>query len=102
MKDKCCDFRTGEPIESQTFFDDKIDVHHIFPQKWCKENNIEKRYYDSIINKTAISARTNRKIGGNAPSKYHNISSSALRYPSAKASSTKSLNTIPKKSGELV
>lgn len=70
MKDKCFDFRTGEAIESQAFFDDKIDVHHIFPQKWCKDNNIEKKYFDSIINKTAISARTNRKIGGNAPSVY--------------------------------
>ena len=30
------DFRTGEPIAAQTVFDDKIDIHHIFPEKWCK------------------------------------------------------------------
>jgi hypothetical protein len=72
MKSGCLDFRTGETIEAQTFFDDAIDIHHIFPQKWCIDTGIEPRIYNSIINKTAISARTNRKIGGNAPSIYLN------------------------------
>ncbi len=69
MRDGARDFRTGEPIEAQTFFDDMIDIHHIFPEKWCRDK-IESAFYNSIINKTAISARTNRQIGGNAPSKY--------------------------------
>lgn len=29
------DFRTGDPIDVQMYFDDKIDIHHIFPQDWC-------------------------------------------------------------------
>lgn len=70
MRDGGRDFRTGEPIEAQTFFDDKIDIHHIFPEKWCKEARIEPATYNSVINKTAISARTNRQIGGRAPSRY--------------------------------
>lgn len=70
MRDGGRDFRTGEPIEAHTFFDDKIDIHHIFPEKWCKENGIEPGIYNSIINKTALAARTNRQIGGRAPSKY--------------------------------
>ena len=70
MKMGCLDFRTGQPIEEQTFFDDKIDIHHIFPEKWCNENNIPPAFYESIINKTAISARTNRIISGKAPSQY--------------------------------
>lgn len=70
MRDGGRDFRTGEPIEAQTFFDDKIDIHHIFPEKWCKTAGIEPGSYNSVINKTAISARTNRQIGGKAPSKY--------------------------------
>ena len=70
MRDGGRDFRTGEPIEAQTFFDDKIDIHHIFPEKWCKTVGIEPGTYNSVINKTAISARTNRQIGGKAPSKY--------------------------------
>ncbi|MEX2583831.1 MAG: DUF262 domain-containing protein [Gemmatimonadota bacterium] len=70
MRDGGRDFRTGEPIEAQTFFDDKIDIHHIFPEKWCKIAKIEPATYNSVINKTAISARTNRQIGGRAPSRY--------------------------------
>ncbi len=70
MRDGGLDFRTGEPIEGQTFFDDKIDIHHIFPRKWCEMNGIPAEDYNSIINKTAISARTNRSIGAKAPSIY--------------------------------
>lgn len=70
MRDGGRDFRTGEAIEAQTFFDDKIDIHHIFPEKWCKDAKLEPGTYNSVINKTAISARTNRQIGGRAPSKY--------------------------------
>jgi len=70
MRDGGRDFRTGEPIEAQTFFDDKIDIHHIFPEKWCKEHKIEAGSYNSVINKTALSARTNRQIGGRPPSRY--------------------------------
>lgn len=67
----CRDFRTGETIKTQTFFDaNNIDIHHIFPQKWCYSAGIEPRLYDSIINKTAISGYTNRIIGGQAPSSY--------------------------------
>jgi len=47
-----------------------VDIHHIFPEKWCKAANIHPGTYNSVINKTAISARTNRQIGGRAPSKY--------------------------------
>ena len=70
MRDGGCDFRTGEPIEAQTLFDDQMDIHHIFPEKWCRTAEIEPATYNSVINKTAISARTNRQIGGRAPSKY--------------------------------
>jgi hypothetical protein len=49
-----------------------IDIHHIFPRKWCEDHGISPRIYNAIINKTAISAKANRKIGGNAPSIYLN------------------------------
>lgn len=70
IKDDGLDFRTGEAITVQMYFDDKIDIHHIFPQDYCRENGIDAKRCDCIVNKTAISARTNRMIGGNAPSKY--------------------------------
>ncbi|MBQ0925567.1 DUF262 domain-containing protein [Saccharopolyspora endophytica] len=47
-----------------------VDIHHIFPQKWCADNGVDVEQRESIVNKTAISARTNRTIGGKAPSKY--------------------------------
>ena len=70
MRDECLDFRTGEPIDVQTYFEDYIDVHHIFPRDWCNNNNVEPKFYNSIINKTPLAYRTNRIIGGNAPSIY--------------------------------
>src|SRR5690606_28375296 len=50
--------------------DVKLDIHHIFPKKWCEARDMPARAYDSIINKTAISYKANRMIGGSAPSEY--------------------------------
>lgn len=47
-----------------------LDIHHIFPRQWCKQLGISKDVYDSILNKTPISYKANRKIGGDAPSAY--------------------------------
>ena len=49
-----------------------LDIHHIFPRDWCERPDriIERDRYDSILNKTPISYRANRKIGGEAPSHY--------------------------------
>ena len=64
------DFRTGKPIDVHAYFDDNIDVHHLFPKKWCAEKEIAPGIATSVVNKTAINARTNRIIGGDAPSRY--------------------------------
>ncbi|MFO0675873.1 MAG: DUF262 domain-containing protein [Polyangiaceae bacterium] len=48
----------------------KLDIHHVFPKKWCESHGVPKRVCDSIVNKTAISYKANRMIGGSAPSKY--------------------------------
>lgn len=47
-----------------------LDIHHIFPRDWCEKQQIPRRLYDSIINKTPVSYRANRMIGGAAPSNY--------------------------------
>jgi|GEM_PF-81648 len=70
LRDGCCDFRSGESIIVQTYFDDNLDIHHIFPKVWCDQHGVDNRQADSIVNKTAIAAKTNRMIGGNAPSLY--------------------------------
>jgi hypothetical protein len=67
------DFRTGDTSTDQNYFDEAVDIHHIFPKKWCNERRpdpIEPARYDSIVNKTPLTARTNRIIGGDAPSVY--------------------------------
>lgn len=48
----------------------ELDIHHIFPRTWCEQQKIPVKVYDSIINKTPISYKANRMIGGDAPSTY--------------------------------
>lgn len=47
-----------------------LDIHHIFPRAWCETNGISRDRYDTLLNKTPISYKANRKIGGDAPSRY--------------------------------
>jgi hypothetical protein len=47
-----------------------LDIHHIFPQDWCRKQGIPRKRWNSIINKTPISYKANRMIGGAAPSLY--------------------------------
>ncbi len=64
------DFINGDPIEVTSFFDLAVEIHHIFPKAFCERHGHPRQRYDSVINKAPITARTNRIIGGNAPSKY--------------------------------
>ena len=70
MQNGCRDFVSGRPTDIMTFFNDRIDIHHVFPQKWCKDQGIEPGTFNSIINKTPLSYASNREIGGVAPSTY--------------------------------
>jgi hypothetical protein len=70
MREGGLDFRTGDTISDQRYFDEKVDIHHIFPQDYCKKKKIEAKLCDSMVNKTPLSKRTNIKIGGKAPSVY--------------------------------
>lgn len=70
MKEGALDFRSGQRFDHTVFFGENVDIHHIFPQDWCKKQGIPAEIYDSIINKTPLSYRTNRIIGGVAPSAY--------------------------------
>jgi len=64
------DFRSGQPFGQAVFFDEAVDIHHIFPKAWCEKNRLTPAEYDTVVNKTPLSARTNRIIGGDAPSEY--------------------------------
>jgi len=64
------DWLANTPINIALYDDQDVDIHHVFPKDWCKSMRIRRGRYNSILNKTPLSARTNRIIGGNAPSKY--------------------------------
>ena len=70
MKEGAQDFRSGQKFDHTVFFGENVDIHHIFPQDWCRTKGIKPAVFDSIINKTPLSYRTNRIIGGIAPSAY--------------------------------
>lgn len=64
------DFITGKKADLMTAHADQIDIHHVFPQAWCKKQGISSSEFNSILNKTPLSRRTNILIGGDAPSVY--------------------------------
>jgi hypothetical protein len=70
MREGCRDFISGKPTDIMTFFNDRIDIHHVFPKAWCKKVGIPARTFNSIINKTPLSKRSNILISGHAPSIY--------------------------------
>lgn len=70
MKRGARDFRTGKPIDIHAYIGDAIEIHHIFPQHWCRSHEIDSGVGNSIVNKTPIDGRTNGLIGGSAPSSY--------------------------------
>ncbi len=64
------DFINGDSIELTTFFDQAVDIHHIFPRSHCEKQGYPRQKWNSVINKAPMTARTNRILGGNAPSRY--------------------------------
>jgi hypothetical protein len=64
------DFITGTPIDLNTYFDRSIDIHHIFPRKWCEDSKLPREKWNSVVNKAPLAAETNRSIGGDAPTLY--------------------------------
>jgi hypothetical protein len=64
------DWMEDKALDKVQYKDLAVDIHHIFPQKWCNDHDIDDEHRESIVNKTAIGATTNRTIGGAAPSAY--------------------------------
>jgi hypothetical protein len=70
MKEGSADFLSGDPIEISSYFDLNIDIHHIFPRAYCEKQNLSRTLWNSAVNKAPLSAKSNRLIGGRAPSLY--------------------------------
>ena len=70
LKNNCKDFISGREMDFVMYEDKKIDIHHIFPKKYCEDQKYDKQLWNSVVNKTPLTYSTNREIGGVAPSKY--------------------------------
>lgn len=70
MKHGSRDFISGTPIDLNTYFNNAIDIHHIFPRAWCESNKLPREKWNSVVNKAPLAAGTNRFISGDAPSLY--------------------------------
>jgi hypothetical protein len=70
MKQGARDFVSGTPIDLNTYFNNAIDIHHIFPRAWCEKQKLPREKWNSVVNKTPLAAGTNRFISGDAPSVY--------------------------------
>lgn len=70
LKNHARDFISGAEMDFSTYSNEKIDIHHIFPKDYCVGKKYDRAKWNSIVNKTPISASSNREIGGVAPSTY--------------------------------
>ncbi len=75
LKAGCSDLVSGSAMDFTTFFDEntdtpQVDIHHIFPKAYCESKDYKRAKWNSIVNKTPLFSRTNRILGGKAPSAY--------------------------------
>lgn len=69
-REQCCDFMQGITMDIVKSMDESPDIHHIFPEAYCKKMGLDKSKWNSIVNKTPLLPASNRQIGGDAPSVY--------------------------------
>ncbi len=89
------DWMEDKALDKVQYVDLAVDIHHIFPQKWCNDTGIDDEHRESIINKTTISARTNRTIGGAAPSSYLKVIESRAQLESPRLDELLGTHLVP-------
>ncbi len=70
LRNNAQDFFWKSGVQELDNMGESLDIHHLFPKSWCIGRGIDRSIYDSVVNKTPISYKANRKIGGDAPSQY--------------------------------
>lgn len=95
MKHGGRDFVSGTPIDLNTYFNNAIDIHHIFPRAWCEKQNLPKDKWNSVINKAPLAAGTNRFISGDAPSVYLSRIQKAKQVPPQRLDEFLASHVIP-------
>lgn len=89
------DWMEDKALDKVQYVDLAVDIHHVFPQKWCNDTGIDDEHRESIINKTTISARTNRTIGGAAPSSYLKVIESRAQLESSRLDELLGTHLVP-------
>lgn len=89
------DWMEDKALDMVQYVDLQVDIHHVFPQKWCNNNGIDDEHRESIVNKTTISARTNRTIGGAAPSSYIKVIEQRAQIETSKLDELLSSHLVP-------
>lgn len=70
MATGCADWKYNKQFDRAQYLNLDVDIHHIFPRKWCQTHEIDSRLRESIVNKTPLGASTNRFVGGQSPAAY--------------------------------
>jgi hypothetical protein len=70
LKQGALDFIKSEKMDFRNVVSDGVDIHHIFPKLDCIAEKRDIRKWNSAVNKTPLTKKTNTFIGGDAPSKY--------------------------------
>lgn len=78
MRGGCSDWKLDEQIGLSSYNQLQVDIHHIFPQAWCRDQDVDGIRRESIINKTPLAKKTNIFLRGESPADYlHRLERSA-------------------------
>lgn len=89
------DWMEDKALDKVQYVDLAVDIHHIFPQAWCQAHGVDDEKRESIVNKTTISARTNRTIGGVAPSRYLGVIETRAQVSAERLDEVLSTHLVP-------
>lgn len=64
------DWRQDLLMDHAAYFDLQVDIHHIFPRKYCEETGLDKARWNSVVNKTPLAKKTNIWLRGDSPTAY--------------------------------
>jgi len=70
FREKCRDFMNNTTMDIVKTIEETPDIHHIFPENYCRRAHLDEKKWNSVVNKTPLLSSSNRAIGGDAPSVY--------------------------------
>lgn len=70
MRNDARDWLHNQKFDRAHYLNLAVDIHHIFPKKWCLAHDVPQYKRESIVNKTPLARKTNQIIGGASPAEY--------------------------------